>query len=163
MRVIRLFVLLLCLGTLCPRGGAADNLQNERPAPGPAPKPVATSVGIRAMLVVASNGEAEHDARLANYEPTLRRLLRFECYRLAGEGSSTVPMPGSNSLGLGGGHRLELEAADYGAGQTWTRVRWIEGHRLLMDTILIMRRGVPAVLGGPTRGGETLAVILITR
>jgi multidrug efflux pump subunit AcrA (membrane-fusion protein) len=44
------------------------------------------------------------------------------------------------------------------------RVRWLDGDRVLMQTGLSLRPGVPAVLGGPARGnGEVYAVIVVGR
>jgi hypothetical protein len=44
-------------------------------------------------------------------------------------------------------------------------VRWQAGGRSLMNTRLVLRPGVPAVLGGPSTGSgdEVYAVILIGR
>ncbi|MEO6568960.1 MAG: hypothetical protein ABIO94_09385 [Opitutaceae bacterium] len=68
------------------------------------------SARVRALLVIASKEKGEVDARLSAYEPNLRQILRFESYRLAGEGSANVPSPGKGSLNLGQGHSLVLES-----------------------------------------------------
>ena len=62
---------------------------------------------IRGILVAASNAKAPSDGRLAAYEPTLRRILRFESYRFLGEGSASLNVPAQGQLSLGQGHRLE--------------------------------------------------------
>ena len=71
---------------------------------------------VHALLVVASNQRGASDSRLSAYEPTLRSILRFESYRLAGEGSANIASPGKASANLGGGHSLELETEKSGGG-----------------------------------------------
>ena len=117
---------------------------------------------VRAILVIASNQRGESDARLAAYEPTLRRILRFESYRLAGSGNATLSA-GKTSVDIGRGHTLALDVDKSDNQNASLRVRWEEGGRALMNTGLVLRAGVPAVLGGPSTGkeGEVWAVILV--
>jgi hypothetical protein len=120
------------------------------------------AVRVRALLVLASKNAAESDARLAAYEPTLRRILRFESFRLAGEGSTELATPGKASVGLGRGHSLDLDAEKSDGRSVRLRVSWQGEGRSLMNTGLSLRGGVPAVLGGPAHGkDEVWAVILI--
>lgn len=123
----------------------------------------AESASVRAMLVIASNEKGGSDSRLSAYVPTLRRLLRFESYRLAGSGSANLAMPGKASVNLGQDHSLELEADKSDGKSVRVRVRWEGGGRTLMNTGLALQPGVPAVLGGPSTGreGEVWAVILV--
>ena len=117
---------------------------------------------LRGVLVIASNEPGQPDPQLAAYEPTLRRILRFESYRAAGGGSATISVPGEGSASLGRGHRLDFttEASD-GEGLR-VRVRWSDGSHVFMNTGLVLRRGVPVVLGGPARSeGGVYAVIII--
>ena len=118
---------------------------------------------VRALLVLASNQRGATDARLAAYEPTLRRILRFESYTLAGEGAAAVTAGTKSNVRLGRGHTLELEAEKSDGKGVRVRVNWQDGGRSLMNTGLVLRPGVPAVLGGPSSGkeGEVWAVILV--
>jgi len=121
-------------------------------------------VTVRAILVIASNQPARPDPRLAPYEPTLRRILRFESYRFEGEGSAGLAIPGKGTVAVGRGQALDLESEKSdGKGGVHLRVRWHDGGRTLMNTGLVLRPGVPAVLGGPSAGreGEVSAVILV--
>ena len=122
----------------------------------------ADQTGVRAMLVIASNQRGASDPKLAAYEPTLRSILRFESYRLAGSGSATLSS-GKSSIDLGHGHSLILEAEPANGKGVGLRVRWEDGGRTLMNTGLSLRGGVPAVLGGPSTGkeGEVWAVIIV--
>jgi hypothetical protein len=118
---------------------------------------------VRAILVLASNERGASDERLSAYEPTLRRILRFESYKLVGEGSAAVTGARPTSVKLGRGHALELQAEKADGKGVRLRVQWQEGGRSLMNTGLVLRPGVPAVLGGPAngKGGDVWAVILI--
>ena len=118
---------------------------------------------VQGILISASNDHGETDRRLAPYEPTLKRILRFESYHFLGDDSTSLAVPASGHLSLGDGHELELVTeSDDGKG-IHVRVRWTQGGRTLMNTGLVLRAGVPAVLGGPATGkkGEVYAVIVI--
>ncbi len=118
---------------------------------------------VRALLVLASNQRGASDSRLADYEPTLRRILRFESYKLAGEGSAALATGAKSTVRLARGHVLELEMDKSEGKAVRVKVSWLEGRRSLMNTGLALRPGVPAVLGGPANGkdGEVWAVILV--
>lgn len=118
---------------------------------------------VRAMLVLASNQKGATDGRLADYEPTLRRILRFESYKLVGEGAAALGGAGRSNVKLGRGHTLELAAEKSDGKGVRLKVNWQDGGRSLMNTGLVLRPGVPAVLGGPAsgKGGEVWAVILV--
>jgi len=120
---------------------------------------------VQGILISASNESGETDRRLAPYEPTLRRILRFESFRFLGDGSATLAVSEPSHLSLGSGHELALTTESIEGNAIHVRVRWSSGGRTLMNTGLVLRAGVPAVLGGPATGnkGEVYAVILIGR
>lgn len=146
MRIISLLFLAALL--LVPRGALAAD---------------AGQAHVRALLVIASNQKGESDARLSAYEPNLRRVLRFESYRLVGEGGANLASPGRAAINLGRGHSLALETSKGDGGGVRLQVNWQESGRLLINTGLVLPPGKPAVLGGPSSGkdGEVWAVILI--
>ncbi len=146
MKSIRLLLAALCFAALLTPAEASDRTT------------------VRAILVIASNQKGAGDSRLSAYEPTLRRILRFESYRYAGEGSVTLAVPAQGSLNLGQGHQLEIATEPADGKGLRLRATWREGRRTHMQTGLSLRPGVPAVLGGPARGdGEVYAVIVIGR
>lgn len=120
---------------------------------------------IQGILISASNDQGKTDQRLAAYEPTLKRILRFESYRFLGDDSTALAVPASGQLSIGDGHQLEVTTESADAKGIHVRVRWTQGGRSLMNTGLVLRLGVPAVLGGPSTGnkGEVYAVIVIGR
>ena len=125
----------------------------------------AEQTSVQAILITASNEPGRSDPRLASYEPTLRRILRFTSYRYVGGGSTTLAIPSDGSISLGNGQQLKLSAeASQGRGVR-IRVEWKQGRRTLMETGLSLSPGVPAVLGGPGTGNgdEVYAVILVGR
>jgi hypothetical protein len=124
----------------------------------PAPVHAQAEKSLTGILVIASPEAGESDRRLAPYESTLRRILRFESFRWVGQGRGRLAPGGSATLNLGAGQSLLVEDGDGGSVQ----VTWRQGNRVLMRTGLHLRPGVPAVLGGPGSGraGEVYAVIL---
>jgi hypothetical protein len=124
----------------------------------------ADAASLQGILITASNEPGKTDARLAEYEPTLRRILRFQSYHYVGEDSANLAVPQTGSLSLGDGHQLEVTTERTDGKSMQVKVRWTSGGRSLMNTGLTLRSGVPAVLGGPsTSNGEVYAVILIGR
>ncbi len=125
----------------------------------------AERTSVQGILITASNERGQTDGRLAQYEPTLRRILRFESFHFVGEDGTSLDVPASGSLSLGKGHELEVETERSDGKAVHVKVRWMAGGRTLMNTGLVLRAGVPAVLGGPATGnkGEVYAVILVGR
>jgi hypothetical protein len=125
----------------------------------------AERTSVQGILLAASNERGPIDPRLAAYEPTLRRILRFESYRFLGEDAAALAAGAKGQLDLGQGQQLEIETERHDGQGIHLRVRWLAGGRTLMNTGLMLRAGVPAVLGGPStgKGGEVYAVILIGR
>jgi len=124
----------------------------------------AAETSIQGILITASNEPGKTDGRLAQYEPTLRRILRFESYHYVGEDSARLEIPAAGSLSVGDGHELEVTTEKSDGKSIHVKVRWNSRGRSLMNTGLTLRPGVPAVLGGPsTSKGEVYAVILIGR
>ena len=125
----------------------------------------ADRTGLQGILISASNDRGETDHRLSQYEPTLRRILRFESYRFLGDGSTSLVVGEKGHLSLGEGHELAIETESSDGRSLRLRVRWIKDGRVLMNTGLVLRPGIPAVLGGPSSGqkSEVYAVILIGR
>lgn len=120
---------------------------------------------IEGILIAASNEAGSTDRRLAPYEATLRRILRFETFRHLGSDRASLDVPASGNLSVGDGHELSVETERSDGKSVHVKVRWTAGGRTLMNTGLVLRPGVPAVLGGPSTGnkGEVYAVILVGR
>lgn len=118
---------------------------------------------IRGILVIASDQEGATDRSLAPYEANLRRILRFNSYRAAGQGSTRLEVPGSGRCSLGQGNHLEIETLSQERDQLRAKVVWMQGGRPVMNTELVLRKGVPAILGGPPvkNGSGVYAVLVI--
>jgi len=146
MRIIHLASLLLLAAVVAPLTATA-----------------AEKSALRAILITASNQKGGSDPRLAPYEPTLRRILRFESFRFIGEGAAALAVPGRAAVPLAQGHRLEVESEDSTGPRIRVSVRWLHRGKALMDQPLALNRGTPAVLGGPAteEAGAVYAVILI--
>lgn len=124
----------------------------------------AENASLEGILITASNEPGQTDRRLAPYEPTLRRILRFQSYQYVGSDSATLGVPAAGSLSLGDGHELQITTEQSDGRSVHVKVRWSAGGRTLMNTGLVLRSGVPAVLGGPSTGrGGVYAVILVGR
>ena len=148
MKTIRMLLpLLLCVG-----GFVSPALAAER-------------ASIQAILITASNEPGHTDPRLSSYEPTLRRILRFESYRFVVQGSTTLAVPADGTISLGSGQQLSVSTEEARGRGVRLRIKWQQGGRSLMETGLFLNPGVPAVLGGPGTGNadEVYAVILVAR
>lgn len=124
----------------------------------------AANTSLEGILITASNEAGQTDRRLAQYEPTLRRILRFESYQYIGSDRANLDVPASGTLSLGDGHEVEITTEQSDGRAVHVKVRWTANGRTLMNTGLVLRAGVPAVLGGPSTGrGGVYAVILVGR
>lgn len=120
------------------------------------------AVSIRAILVSASRDAGTTDRRLANYESTLRRILRFESFQQLGAGNGRAAVPGEGRISMGQGHTLSFTTEASSDDRIRVQLTWSAGDGDLMRTGLVLRPGVPAVLGGPARNSrEVYAVILV--
>lgn len=127
----------------------------------------AERVRLHAFLITAANGQGgKSDPRLATYEPTLKRLLRFESFEYQGSDRGEIGAHESTTLMIGQGHELTLEAGD---NPLQLKVRWSSnvGERTLINSGFTFRRsGNPVVLGGPPTGrspGEVYAVFILAQ
>ena len=111
---------------------------------------------VHAIMIVASNEKGKSDPKLAPYEANLRRLLRFESYRVVAEGSAVVGPGGQASVALTRGHRIELVGEGGGI-----RASWFEGEKRIIAVVLPPSK--PSVLGGTAWSdkGEVCGVILV--
>lgn len=135
-------------------------LVSPRPLSAAPTASAATSTTVKALLVIASKSAGKSDPRLAAYDDTLRRVLRFESFRLVGQNSADISIPGTKTLELSNEQRLELKTESSEANRR-IQVGWFEGKTSHMKTGLVLRPGTPAVLGGPAHGeGEVYAIIL---
>jgi hypothetical protein len=122
---------------------------------------------LQAILITASNERnGRSDPRLAPYEGTLRRVLRFESFTFQGSDSGRVRAGNATELVVGQGHELTVQAS--GENAFTLRIRWADkvGGRTVMETGVTLRPGVPMVIGGmPTERapGEVYAIILVAR
>lgn len=127
----------------------------------------AERVQLHVFLITASNERGgKSDPRLAQYEPTLRRLMRFESFEYQGSDHGELGPGESTTLMVGLGHELTIEA---GKDPYQLRVRWAAnvGERPLMNTGVTLRPpSLIAVLGGPPTGrtpGEVYAVFIVAK
>ena len=116
---------------------------------------------IEAMLILASNEPAPLDRRLERVDYLLRPVLRFETYRLLGQGSVLLQMPASTSIALGDGHVLNI-VSDRDR-RNRVEVTWLRGNTRLLSTAVNLQRGKPAILGGVPQGDGRLIVTLMLK
>lgn len=113
---------------------------------------------IDAMLILASNDPAPLDRRLERVDYILRPLLRFETYRLLGQGSVLITTPGEAEIDLGDGHVLWLRTGRDRSSHV--EVLWRKGEKRLLSTSVKLQRGRPTILGGVPQGDGRLIVTI---
>jgi hypothetical protein len=117
-------------------------------------------VALKATLILASNEPAAQDSRLDNVEYKLRRVFGFEYYRHYGESTAAVAVPGSTSLTLGHGNRLQIHISGAKDNRLRAQVQWFRGNDLVLNTTVVVDRRTPVVLGGVSHENGTLIVTL---
>ncbi len=123
----------------------------------------AAGATFKAVMIHASDNPSPKDGRIQGIESKLRRMLKFQYYKHAGEGSASVSLPGSGTIQLGGGYSLSIQATDAGGGKISAKVQWKRGGSSLLSTQTRVSRGSPTVLGGVSQGSGKLMVILTAR
>ena len=132
MRMIRFALFLLVAGIALPRIASA-----------------ADGTTVRAILFVASNEKGGTDQRLAPYEPTLRRVLRFESYRFIGQSSTSVSPGGKARIAMQG-EPIEVENENGRVKVTWN------------GTTVVVPSNRPAVIGGRPHGNGGVEGVIVT-
>src|SRR5262245_61745696 len=84
----------------------------------------ADHASIQGILISASNEAGQTDRRLAPYEATLRRILRFESFKFLGDDNIGVDVPASTSLSIGNGHELAVTTESFDGKSLHVKVRW---------------------------------------
>lgn len=138
----------LLLGAALAVMPSARSFASDRPA------------SLRATLILASNEPAAQDPRLDTVEYKLRRVFGFEYYRHYGENTAAVAIPGSTSLTLGHGNRLQIHLSGAGDNRLRAQVQWFRGEDLVLNTTVVVDRRAPVVLGGVSHENGTLIVTL---
>jgi len=114
------------------------------------------TVRVEVLLVRATDGGSGIDAPLRPYAGTLKRLFRFDSYELVSSRSMSLNLPGEAGTSLAGGQSLTLRAGP----DLKADIDWMRGKQRLLHTRIQMRRGNPAILGGPRGREGTLLLIL---
>ncbi len=120
----------------------------------------AAKVSFRGIMILASNESGPTDGQLKRYEGKLRRLFKFKQYRHFGQGGASIEIPGKASFSLGNGYRMQIDASPAQKDKIRAGVRWVKGKRNLINTVLVMQKGAPTILGGPSHDSANLIVIL---
>lgn len=115
----------------------------------PRPALAAEGTSVRAILFVASNEKGPSDPRLAPYEPTLRRVLRFESYRFISQSSASVSSGGTARIDLQG-EPIEVENENGRVRVSWN------------GTTVSVPPGRPAVIGGRPHGQGGVEGVIVT-
>ncbi len=124
----------------------------------------AADASVSAVLILGSNDGQGVDASLKDYAPQLQRVLSsFDTFKQKGQGSAKIALPGSGSISVGGGQKVDLKVEDAGSGRLRIAANWTENGRPLINTIIVTGRNQPTVLGGPSSGGGTLILLLVAR
>lgn len=111
---------------------------------------------IEVILVKASNASDTVDPSLQAYSNTLQRLFRFKSYQQVSRGSLKVTLPGKSTAQLGQGNRLVIDAKPT-LGGVAADLNWSAG----IHARLNLKKGTPAVLGGPKIKGDEGTYLLI--
>jgi hypothetical protein len=138
MRIIKLVLTVLLVAFVADPAGAADSGRAT----------------ITAILVIASNERGPADPRLGPYEANLKRTLRYESFRFAGEGSGTVTAGGSGTISLPNNNGLSLQGEKSDGPGIRVKVRY-------GSTDVTIPPGKTVIIAGrPAPGGEISAVIV---
>lgn len=121
----------------------------------------ADSVQLQATLIRASNDGNGTDRALLPFEPTLKRLFKYDSYELRNRSAAKVSLPGQARMNLGNGHHLEIGAQAAASDKVRFRIRWFQADDLLVNTTVVASRDRPTVLGGPSTEDVQGSLLLV--
>lgn len=114
---------------------------------------------LQVILVDASNNGTGIDAGLKPYAGNFQRLFRFDSYKQVQRSSAKLSLPGESNVSLSNGTTLAISASN-GGPTLLADLEWKRGGSSLLRTRLKLKRGTPAVLGGPrSKNGNYLLII----
>lgn len=114
---------------------------------------------LQVILVEATNNGKGIDAGLKSYASNFQRLFRFDSYKEVQRSSAKLSLPGESNVSLSNGTTLAISASN-GGPTLLADLEWKRGRSSLLHTRLKLKRGTPAVLGGPrSKDGNYLLII----
>ncbi|MGJ8652962.1 MAG: hypothetical protein ACSHX8_06780 [Opitutaceae bacterium] len=114
---------------------------------------------LQIILVEATNKGTGIDAGLKSYASNFQRLFRFDSYTQVQRSSANLSLPGESKVSLNNGTTLAISASN-GGPTLLADLEWKRGGSSLLHTRLKLKRGTPAVLGGPrSKDGNYLLII----
>jgi RNA polymerase sigma-70 factor, ECF subfamily len=142
-------VLLALLATLAPRVADAQTL-----------------VRFSVVVLVAGDAEVDLGARppeeLQYLIPKLRRLFRYQQYRLVQQYRAQVPIGGVQRWPVAGDRTLEIAPEGMTESSTRMQLRLQRGNVTEVTTSMQAAPGAPAVIGGPRHDGGVLILVVRT-
>ncbi len=115
---------------------------------------------VQVILVQADNSGQGVEGSLKPYAGNLQQLLNFNTYRQVARKGIQLDVPGEGSASLPGGQTLLVKAGSQDGPAIIAEVTWMRGNKRLVHTRIQLRKGTPAVIGGPRGGDGPLLVIL---
>lgn len=99
-------------------------------------------------LIEATNQSSQTDPKLAPYANHLKRLFRFDSYQQIQQTTATVKIPGKTNIRLKNGTTLQIQTSGNPKAPQ-AKLNWMRGDASLLRTQQILKKGTPALLGGP--------------
>ncbi len=116
------------------------------------------SARISATLVEGSKNGAEVDPQIRKYARLLKGPQNFTSLKVVGQSSANIALPGSQTINLGNGHNLTIEATAAGSNQIDLRAVWRKGKQKQQETIFRKTsRNQPRFLGA---GNYSIIVVV---
>lgn len=119
------------------------------------------SASLEIILVEASNSGRGIDKSLEPYAGNLKRLFRFDSYQQVQRARTQLQLPGSAEVSLKNKTALLINGSN-GGPTIQTDLNWKRGNSSLLRTKLRLKKGTPAVLGGP-KSSKGNYLLIITR
>ena len=117
------------------------------------------AITVKATLIEASNEAAAPDERLKDYTPNLKRIFRYDSFRLIDSGSTEVGVPGAGAIGING-QQIKFNTAPAEKGRVRLSIDWRQGKRQIMQTTVSASSSSPTALGGPSTENGKLILVL---
>ena len=121
----------------------------------------AETINVNAILILGSNDNAGIDSSLQKYAKKLTEHLRFDTFKLQSSSRASLPVPGSNIIGMSEEHSVSIKVDSAADGKYRISAQWKRGPQTIVNTTVVASKNRETVLVGPSNDGKRLILLLV--
>lgn len=121
----------------------------------------AEKLTVNAILILGSNDNGGIDSSLQKYAKNLTQHFRFDTFKQYSTSRASVPVPGSNIIGMAEEHSVSIKVDSATDGKYRISAQWKRGPQTIVNTTVVASKNRETVLVGPSNDGKRLILLLV--